>query len=82
MKPDTQERPDFEKAAEEYAESFKTGEWFETIRKEAFLKGADHSRKRIEELEALLLQETGKCMKYTQEIEDLKKRLQNRHICL
>lgn len=29
------ERPDFEKMAREYAEKFKTGEWFENIRIEA-----------------------------------------------
>jgi hypothetical protein len=35
---DTPEKePDFEVWASEYAESFKTGEWFENIRKEAYL---------------------------------------------
>jgi hypothetical protein len=29
------------KAAEEWAEQFKTGEWFETIRKEAYIAGAN-----------------------------------------
>lgn len=34
-------KPDFEKLASEYAEPFKTGEWFETIRKEAVKWGCE-----------------------------------------
>lgn len=54
MKPDTQERPDFEKAAKEYIYS-NDPQW--SI-ENAFISGCEYaddlSRKRIEELEAAL----------------------------
>lgn len=39
----TEERGKLAKAAVEYGESFKTGEWFETIRIDAFIAGAQWS---------------------------------------
>ena len=41
----TEERGNLAKAAVEYGESFKTGEWFETIRIDAFIAGAEWHRK-------------------------------------
>lgn len=109
MKPDTQERPDFEKAAtnlqqckDQIAKNHNEESWASmeaiyfddngicTIDQKLYWEVAklyaqqktEAFRKRIEELEALLLQETGKCMVYTQEIEDLKKRLHSCPNCL
>lgn len=45
----TDNQKKYEEAAKEYGESFKTGEWFEKLRIEAFLAGASFAEKQIQE---------------------------------
>lgn len=42
-------KEEIQKLAEAYGESFKTGEWFEKIRIDAFIEGANSQSKEIEE---------------------------------
>lgn len=55
--------------AEEYAEAFKTGEWFENLRKEAHIAGATRERNKVldqaitflEENKRRTIADTGHC---------------------
>lgn len=44
-------KADIETSAELWAESFKTGEWFERLRKEAFIEGANYVLGRFKQSE-------------------------------